>query len=145
MPQPIRSICLCLSLFALLYVRREGMAAEAPQGSVRLDYPEFTFSLPDGGNAQWVRTIYDSLLSNYRRITGHLHVSTMPRIRVSIWAHDAGFYDAMRRDLGRAYAGAAGGESGYVNLIRSNESVQPILGVTESQFGTMIERYIGRQ
>jgi hypothetical protein len=121
------------------------MATEAPQDSVRLDYPEFAFSLPDGGNTQWVRTIYDSLLSNYQRITGHLHVSTMPRMRVSIWAHDAGFFDAMRRDLGQAYAGAAGGESGYVNLIRSNGSVQPILGVTESQFGTMIERCIGRQ
>jgi len=242
MPRPIRSLCLCLSLFALLCGCRAGMAADAPQDSARLDYPEFVFALPDGGDPRWVRTIYDSLLSNYQRITRHLHVATMPKVRVSIWAHDAGFYDAMRRDLGQAYAGAAGylagatelrllyrpatphiavhefahavslalnprfgnrprwlweavasyetrdvidasgwaneakrfpgfaalnqynsplpylwgyvisrfiisqwGDSGYVNLIRSNGDIGATLGVTEAQFGTMMERYIGRQ
>jgi hypothetical protein len=240
--KPIRSLCLCLSLVALPCGYRAATPTDTAQDSVRLDYPEFAFSLPDGGNAQWVRTICDSLLANYQRITRHLHVSTMPRMRVSIWAHDAGFYDAMRRDLGQVYAGAAGylagptelrllyraatphyavhefahavslalnprfgnrprwlweavavyetrdvtdasgwaneakrfpgcaalnqynsplpyrwgypiasfivsqwGDSAYVSLIRSNGDIGATLGVTEAQFGTMIERFIGRQ
>ena len=240
--KPIRSICLCLSLFALLCGYRAETPTDTGQDSVRLDYPEFAFSLPDSGDARWVRTIYDSLLSNCRRITRHLHVSTMPRMRVAIWAHDAGFYDAMRRDLGRAYAGAAGylagptelrllyrpatphiavhefahavslalnprfgnrprwlweavaiyeardvtdaggwtddekrfpgfaalnqydsplpyrwgypiasfviaqwGDSLYVDLIRSNGDIGTTLGVTEGQFGTMMERYLRHQ
>lgn len=35
--------------------------------------------------------------------------------------------------------------SGYVNLVRSNGDIVTTLGITESQFGTMMERYIGHQ
>jgi hypothetical protein len=210
--------------------------------SIRLDYPEFEFSLPDGGDRRLVKAIYDSLMANYQRITGHLEVAAMPKIRVTVWAGDSGFYDAMRQDLGQAYPGAAGylagpavlrllsrpmtphiavhefahavslalnprfgnrprwlweavatyearevtdatrwtndakrfpgfaalnqynsplpyqwgysiasfiiaqwGDSAFVNLIRSNGDIRTTLGVTEPEFGTMIERFIVRR
>jgi hypothetical protein len=231
-----------LSLLALLCGCPEETPTDTAQDSVRLDYPELAFSLPDGGNTRWVRAVHDSLMASYQRITRHLEVPAMPKLRVSIWANGTAFYGAMQRDLGQVYPGATGylngptelcilyrssapgesvhefahavslalnprfsnnprwfweavavyearevtdatrwpneekafpgfsalnqynsplpyrwgypissfiisqwGDSGYVDLIRSNGSIQALFGVTESQFGTMIERYIGRQ
>jgi len=240
--KPIRSICLCLSLFALLCGCRKETPTDTAQDSVPLDYPEFAFSLPDGGSRLWVRTVHDSLMASYQRVTGHLQVPAMPKLTVSIWATGTAFYAAMQRHLGQVYPGATGylngprelcilyrpdvpgesvhefahavslvlnprfsnnprwfweavavyearevtdatrwpneekafpgfaalnqynsplpyrwgypissfivsqwGDSGYVDLIRSNSSIQAIFGVTESQFGTLMERYLGHQ
>ena len=240
--KPIRSICLCLSLFALLSGCRKETPTDSAQDSVPLDYAEFAFTLPDGGRGRLVSAVHDSLMASYERVTRHLEVPVMPKLTVSIWATSTAFYGAMERHLGQVYPGATGylngprelcilfrpeapgesvhefahavslalnpsfsnnprwfweavavyearevtdatrwpneekrfpgfaalnqfnsplpyrwgypissfiisqwGDSGYVDLIRSNGSIQALFGVTESQFGTMIERYIGRQ
>jgi len=240
--RPTRSIRLWLPLAAVLCGCREERPTDTAQDSIPLDYPELTFSLPDGGSRLWVRAVHDSLMASYPRITGHLQVQAMPKLTVSLWATGTAFYAAMQRDLGQVYPGATGyldgprelcilyrpaapgesvhefahavslalnpsiannprwyweavavyearevtdatrwpnedkafpgfsalnrfnsplpyrwgypissfiisqwGDSGYVDLIRANGSVQALFGVTEAQFGAMIERYIGRQ
>ena len=240
--KPIRSVCLWLSLLALLGGCRKATPTDTAQDSVPLDYPEFAFALPDGGRVRLVSAVHDSLMASYERVTRHLEVPAMPKLTVSIWATSTAFYSAMQRHLGQVYPGATGylngprelcilfrseapgesvhefshavslvlnprfsnnprwfweavavyearevtdatrwsneekrfpgfdalnqfnsplpyrwgypisqfiisqwGDSTYVDLIRANGSIEVILGVTEAQFGSMMERYIGRQ
>jgi len=233
----------CVGLWVFLCALASGCGKSATTGSmVELDHPEFLFSLPDGGSREWLGPIHDALMADRQRITGHLQVSAMPKITVSVWAGSAEFYDAMQGNLGQVYQGATGylngpreicllhgsrtpgeavhefahavslalnprfgnnprwlweavaiyearevtdastwpneakrfpgfaslnqynsalpyqwgytigrfivtryGDLGYVDLIRSNGDVQTTLGVSESEFGSLIEAFIGRQ
>jgi hypothetical protein len=88
-----------------------GKNDQSKSSPVIIDNPEFQFKLYDGISESVSKVIYDSLTKNKDRITGHLRVSSMPEITVSVWSSRKEFEDVQKQRLGTVYPGS----TGYIN------------------------------
>jgi hypothetical protein len=71
---------------------------------------EFVFLAHEGVSDSDVARILEALRGNADRIEGHMRVTAMPRVRVSLWAqsHRDDWNRAMKAATGQLYAGATG-------------------------------------
>ncbi|MHB1192080.1 MAG: hypothetical protein ACYC6F_03460 [Longimicrobiales bacterium] len=87
-----------------------GTASESDGYPRTIEAGEFVFLAHEGVTDADVAGILEALRSSAERIEGHLRVTAMPRVRVSVWAqsHRDGWNRAMEAATGQLFPGATG-------------------------------------